>query len=52
MAPQTEDHELSDEEVICWFHDAAADERAGRIVRCENEHDLRAFFAALRSGPG
>jgi hypothetical protein len=47
MARQSQAHELTDEEVISRLRQAAQDEGAGRLVRCENEADLRAFFASL-----
>jgi hypothetical protein len=49
MARRTEDHELTDEEMIDRLRDTAEDERAGRLVSCENEDDLRTFFAGLRT---
>ena len=50
MARQTQEHEFTDEEIVGRLRDAAEDERAGRLASCENEDDLRSFFATLRTG--
>ena len=50
MARRIETDELTDDEVMVRLHDAARDEREGRLVRCDTEEDLCAIFARLRSG--
>jgi hypothetical protein len=51
MARQTQDHELTDEEIVSRLREAEEDAQAGRLVSCETEDDLRAFFGPLRSVP-
>jgi hypothetical protein len=43
---------LTDKEVLERLRGAAEDEESGRLVHCETEEDLRAFFADLRPGEG
>jgi hypothetical protein len=50
--PDTAAQDLTDEELMLLLRQAVEDEREGRLVRCNTESQLRAFFGDLRRQDG
>ncbi len=49
MTRGVEPDELTDDEVVARLREAVRDVQEGRLVHCDTEEELRAFFASLRT---
>jgi len=43
--------ELTDDEIVARLREAVRDVEEGRLVHCDTEEELRAFFASLGTRP-
>lgn len=51
MMRDVEPDELTDDEIVARLREAARDVQQGRLVHCDSEEELRAFFVSLGTRP-